>query len=133
MAWSGSSAGCYFGKPGDGCVSNASLIVVAAATAAQHDAMLYVGEYGGPGPNFTGPTAADQAFPTAVLDLQVADAKTGGPFALSTIWAWECPMHRSDMVCIWPNSTAPKEHGSNAMIRAIQRANAAMAADSLST
>jgi hypothetical protein len=54
----------------------------------------------------------------------------GGPmasaFVLSAIWAWECPSHRGDMVCVYPNSTDPKEAGSNTMAAAIRAANEQM-------
>ena len=49
-----------------------------------------------------------------------------GAFALSAIWAWECPTHREDMVCIYPGSTRPKERGSDRMIQLIRAANAQM-------
>ena len=38
----------------------------------------------------------------------------------------QCPTHRRDMVCIWPNSTRANESGSNAMVALLQRANANM-------
>ena len=93
-------------------------------------ALLYVGEYGGQGPNFTGPLLTDQAWPRAVLDAQVrsATAPGRGAWALSTLWAWECYTHRADMVCLWPNSTRPRENASDAMIEYVQRADARMRA-----
>lgn len=61
-----------------------------------------------------------------VLALQVAmqtsernSSLNASNFVMSTIWAWECPSHRTDMVCIFPNSTSPKEAGSNRMASAI--------------
>eukprot|EP00040_Diaphanoeca_grandis_P005351 m.32492 g.32492 ORF g.32492 m.32492 type:complete len:460 (+) comp16652_c0_seq2:92-1471(+) len=113
---------CYFDK--QDCTRNASLILVASRAAQAANAAVFVGEYGGANPNFTGPTAADQLFPTAILQHQVEDAKAGGAIILSAIWAWECPCHRHDMVCIYPNSTVPKEAGSNKMISILQTANA---------
>ena len=82
------------------------------------------------GPNFTGPLLADQAWPRAVLDAQVrsATAPGRGAWALSTLWAWECYTHRADMVCLWPNSTRPRENASDAMIEYVQRADARMRA-----
>jgi hypothetical protein len=155
---------------------NTTIVAVAADAAAKAGGVvLYVGEYGGPNPNFTGPTVQDQSFSAAVLELQVADAagrlplaagtinraaagggggggnggggagvggvsvgvggdvaaaagvgagaSSGGVFILSTIWAWECPAHRADMVCIWPNSTLPNEAGSNRMVELLHSAN----------
>ena len=49
-----------------------------------------------------------------------------GAFVLSTIWAWECPTRREDMVCIWPGSTRAKERGSDRMIELIRTANSRM-------
>jgi hypothetical protein len=109
---------CADGTRGD----NVALATVAAAVAKEAGAALFVGEYGGKGPNFTGPSVQDQSFPAAMLDAQVAD--TSGAFLLSGIWAWMCPSHRKDMVCIYPNSTLPKEAGSNRMVRLLQEANA---------
>ena len=53
-------------------MANVGLVTLAAQRAKSIGKTIYVGEYGGAGPNFTGPTAADQAFPAAMLDLQVA-------------------------------------------------------------
>jgi hypothetical protein len=122
-----------YDKP-DECFFNASnctrpsaaLIADCAATARKANATLFVGEYGGPAPNFTGPSLAAQAFPAAVLQAQVDDARTAGAFALSAIWAWECPTHRNKTNCIWPNSTRPAEAGSGRMLSLIQEANRAM-------
>ena len=71
---------------------------------------MCTGEYGGPSPYFTGPTIADQAFPAAALDYQVEDAKSGGAFGISTIWAWMGATHRKDMVQIWPGSKVSSPH-----------------------
>jgi hypothetical protein len=120
--------GCYFSNDKTNCTWDASLLAVVADAAKKAGKMLYVGEYGGPGPDFTGPTVANQSFPKSVLDLQTSDAQAGGVFSVSTIWAWACPSHRRDMVCIWPGSTRPKEAGSSAMVKVISGANAAMAA-----
>ena len=57
----------------------------------------------------------------------MADAKAGGSFALSAVWAWECPTHRSDMVCIWPHSQVANESGSDAMIALLRDANSQLA------
>eukprot|EP00911_Craspedida_sp_UC1_P000266 UC1_evm4s202 len=121
---------CYFaprGHAGAVC-SNASIAAVAAKEAAADGAILYVGEYGGPAPNFTGPTPASQRFPEDMLQLQVRDAQDGGAFMLSTVWAWACPTHRADMNCIWPGSNDPREAGSARMIALLQNANKNMAA-----
>ena len=65
------NASCYFDR-GSGCQNNASVIRAAAeVTSTTDDVILYVGEYGSAGPNFTGPSAADQIYPSQVLDVQV--------------------------------------------------------------
>ena len=123
-----------FASPGGSVV--AAAVEYAAATLGKP---VYVGEYGGPGPTFTGPSAADQAYPAAVLDYQVQAAPGAGStaggvgaaasssaFPLSTIWAWACPSHRADMACIWPNSTRAKEAGSNRMLKLLTTANEKM-------
>lgn len=117
---------CYFDVYA--CADGTAVLAAAEAQAAAAGALLYVGEYGGAGPNFTGPTRADQAWPRAVLRAQAESARAGGVWALSTLWAWECHTHRHDMVCVWPNSTAPRERGSNAMLADVQRADAQMRA-----
>ena len=119
---------CWFDKKN--CTNDfhspgGNLFQFAAVKAAAVGKALFVGEFGGPNPTFTGPTKANQSFPTALLDYQV---QAGDVFLLSTIWAWSCPSHRKDMVCIWPNSTRAKEAGSNQMLRVINEANAKMAA-----
>ena len=121
-------ARCYFDE--ERCADGTEVLAVAEAAAAANGALLYVGEYGGQGPNFTGPLLADQAWPRAVLDAQVrsATAPGRGAWALSTLWAWECYTHRADMVCLWPNSTRPRENASDAMIEYVQRADARMRA-----
>ena len=50
-------------------MANVGLVTLAAQRAKSIGKTIYVGEYGGASPNFTGPTAADQAFPAAMLDL----------------------------------------------------------------
>jgi hypothetical protein len=100
----------------------AGMVAVGIETANKAGAGLFVGEYGGANPNFTGPSPQDQSYPQMILKTQVAD--TTGTFVLSAIWAWECPSHRHDMTCIWPNSTVPKETGSNRMVGLLQQANA---------
>ena len=97
------------------------MVTIAAEEAASSRTALYVGEYGGPHPNYTGPTSYDQEFPSQILKVQVSQ-----PIPLTTIWAWACPSHRGDMVCIWPNSTRPKERGSKRMIDLLAEANARM-------
>jgi hypothetical protein len=63
----------------------------------------------------------------AALQLQVQAARSGGAFAISSIWAWECPSHRADMRCIWPGSHQRGEEGSDRMVRLLQEANRQMA------
>ena len=111
--------GCYFDKKS--CVRGGAVVTIAAEEAASSRKALYVGEYGGPHPNYTGPTSYDQEFPSQILKVQVSQ-----PIPLTTIWAWACPSHRGDMVCIWPNSTRPKERGSKRMIDLLAEANARM-------
>ena len=118
---------CYFNK--SACVRNATVVNVAERVAAESGAILYLGEYGGPNPNFTGPLASNQAFPRQMLETQVSSRRgiaKGGPgaFALSTIWAWKCPTHAQDMVCIDVNSTEAKEAGSIEMAKLLAEANA---------
>jgi hypothetical protein len=124
---------CWFNKSYCG-MANVGLVALAAQRAKSLGKTIYVGEFGGPGPNFTGPTAADQAFPAAMLDLQVAagagdnGSGGGGSFMLSTIWAFESPSHRKDMSEIWVGSSRPKEQGSTRMLQLIASANKKMAA-----
>ena len=122
---------CWFNNSYCG-LSNVGLVTLAARRAKSLGKTVYVGEYGGPAPNFTGPTNANQAFPAAMLDLQVAaGAKgkgSGSSFMLSTIWAFESPSHRNDMAEIWPGSTRPKELGSARILRLIADANNKMSA-----
>ena len=70
---------------------------------------LYIGEYGGPPPNFTGPSVEHQAFPRALLNWQVEQQQRGRRArlrTLSSIWGWMCPAKRDSMRCIWgDNST----------------------------
>jgi hypothetical protein len=117
---------CYFDK--ERCATGPELVAAAEEAAAKAGAMLFLGEYGGPNPYFTGPTVADQAFPSAMLDSQVNSSVAKGPFMLSAIWAWQCPTHRSDMVCIWPTNpgNVANESGSDRMVSLIQSANAKM-------
>lgn len=78
----------------------------------------------------TGPTKEDQAFPSAAMTLQATEAKAspdGSAFDLSTIWAWMGASHRSDSVFIWPDSSDPKESGSQAMLEQLLQADAALA------
>ena len=115
---------CYFEE--ERCADGTEVLAAAEAEAAAAGALLYVCEYGGVGPNFTGPTLADQAWPRTVLRAQVNSSKARGAWALSTLWAWECYTHRADLVCVWPNGTAPRENASNAMIDAVRQADAQM-------
>jgi hypothetical protein len=114
-------ADCYFDK--DDCANGAKLTESAAIAAKAAGKVLYQGEYGGASPTFTGPTAADVAYPTAILGAQVKSSKTNGAFVLSTIWAWECVSQRDAMVCIWPNSTNANESGSARITQEITEAN----------
>ena len=112
---------CFFQS--NNC-ANASLAAIAAAAVAPK--LLFVGEYGGNNPNFTGPSANDQRFNREMLDLQVASAQSApdaGDIRLSAIWAWECPSHRATMVCIYPKSSRPEEQGSDLMTEYIQQTN----------
>lgn len=108
------SKGCWFGRGRVGChrQGNVSLLDKAAAAAASVGKPLYVGEYGGAPPNFTGPSVEHQAFPEAVLRWQVATSAERGHSrdasvrTLSSLWGWMCPSKRATMRCIWPNASS---------------------------
>lgn len=121
---------CYFAKdPSDpNCIQNASLVDVVAELTEAEGKMLFVGEYGGPNPNFTGPTVADQQFNQDLLSLQVASSKGAGRnrIGMTAVWAWACPSHRADMTCIWPGSNRSKEEGSGRMVELLTETNAAL-------
>ena len=126
--------GCYFKSfPNETCAPLTDVIAAASAAASSAGRGLYLGEYGGPPPNFTGPTMADQAYPSAALALQVAQAKAApnaSAFDLSTIWAFMGAWTRIapwNMVFIFPDSNIPIESGSKAMLDVILRADAALA------
>lgn len=118
---------CWFNKSYCG-MANVGLVTLAAQRARSLGKVIYVGEYGGPNPNFTGPSVENQAFPAAVLDAQVAGDSS---FLLSTIWAFESPSHRKDMAEIWPGSTRAKELGSGRMMQLITAANKKMSAGAI--
>ena len=115
---------CYFNKSNCG-MKEVDIVSVAAKHFGKMGKVIYVGEYGGENPNFTGPSKADQAFPAAILDAQVG-AKN---ILLSTIWAFESPSHRKDMAEIWPRSKRPKEAGSARMMGLIDDANKKLKTD----
>eukprot|EP00966_Prymnesium_polylepis_P294414 6798647-Prymnesium_polylepis.1 len=133
---------CPFGMS-EGCAANGTLsLELAEAAAASAGKLLFVGEFGGPPPNFTGPGAAEQAYPEAVLRLQSEPtaAQHGGgarAFALSAIWAWACPSHLDEMRCLYtregagtgPSSShteAAAYAGSERLLERLQHANARM-------
>ena len=72
-----SNTTCYFNKTNCG-LSTVALLTLAAERAASVGKIAYVGEYGGPHPNFTGPSIEAQSFPAAVLDAQVRRVVGGG-------------------------------------------------------
>ena len=114
--------GCWFGRAADHAChrqNNITLLSVAARAAASVGKPLYVGEYGGRAPNFTGPTEQAQAFPEAVLRWQVESrtAVAGAPRPLSSIWSWSCPSKRATMRCAWPF-----EEGSARLVALLQAA-----------
>ena len=139
------SKGCWFGRGRTGCYrqGNVSLVEAAAAAAASVGKPLYVGEFGGAPPNFTGPSAEHQAFPEAVLRWQVATSAerrrrdpvpNAVPRTLTSLWGWMCPAKRATMRCIWPNASSPLggprsrgwhagEEGSDRMLGLLQWAN----------
>lgn len=108
---------------------NISMLSAAVFRARAQGKMLFLGEYGGNSPNYTGPTPSSRRFPQKCLDTQVEDAKNGiGGLALSAIWAWACPSHRRDMVCIWPGEPdGQKETGTNATLAMLANANRQLA------
>ena len=126
--------GCYFKSFTNQTCAPLTEVIAAASTAASIAGRgLYLGEYGGPHPNFTGPTKESQAFPSAALALQVAQAKSApdaSAFDLSTIWAFMGAWTRIapwNMVFIFPDSKIPSESGSKAMLDLILQADAALA------
>ena len=114
--------GCYFEgyrfKVGCRRQSNVTVLSAAAEAAKSVGKPLYVGEFGGPSPNFTGPTSGAQAFPDAVLRWQ-AEAQ---PRVLSSIWAWECPSHRESMRCVSQSAAERGDAGSRRMLALLQAA-----------
>ena len=63
--------GCYFKSfANESCAPLTDVIAAASTAASIAGRGLYLGEYGGPHPNFTGPTKESQAFPSAALALQ---------------------------------------------------------------
>lgn len=132
---------CYFKSIGnETCASQTDVIAAASTAASSAGRGLFLGEYGGPAPNFTGPTKESQAYPSAVLALQVAQAKSApdaSAFDLSAIWAFMCSWTRNQfpmkMVCIFPDSNLPSESGSKAMLDLILQADAALAKPSTGT
>ena len=132
--------GCYFKSfANESCAPLTDVIAAASTAASIAGRGLYLGEYGGPHPNFTGPTKESQAFPSAVLALQVAQAKSApdaSAFDLSTIWAFMGAWTRIapwNMVFIFPDSNVPSESGSKAMLGLITQADATLAKPSMGT
>ena len=96
---------------------------IASAAAAKSGAVIFVGEYGSHGPDYTGPGQECRRFPAEVLRTQVADPN----ILMSAVWAFGCPSHRRDMVCIWPGMPdGQKENGTEPMLELLHQANAAM-------
>ena len=133
--------GCYFKEAGtnETCAPLTDVIAAASTAASSAGRGLYLGEYGGSNPNFTGPTKESQAYPAAALALQVAQAKAApdaSAFDLSTIWAYMGAWTRIapwNAVFIFPDSDIPSESGSKAMLDLIMQADAALAKPSTST
>ena len=128
---------CYFKEAGTNgsCAPLTDVIAAASIAASTAGKGLYMGEYGGPFPNFTGPTKESQAYPSAVLALQVAQAKSApdaSVFDLSTIWAY-MGCTGGGTVFIDPDSNIPSDSGSKAMLDVILQADAALAKPSNST
>ena len=113
----------YFGQDGAEC-EMLRPVEVAVAAADGTGKLLFLGEYANSSLHFN--RTADRAFPDACLALQAnmsgaRGAARRGAFALSGLWAFECPSH-PDMGCLWPEDT-----GFNATMGAIAAANARMA------
>ena len=133
--------GCYFKEAGtnETCAPLTDVIAAASTAASSAGRGLYLGEYGGSNPNFTGPTKESQAYPAAALALQVAQAKAApdaSAFDLSTIWAYMGAWTRIapwNAVFIFPDSDIPSESGSKAMLDLIMQADAALAKPSTSS
>lgn len=79
----GAPDACYFTPTN---CANASLATIAAQVAQQENKLLFVGEYGGASPTFTGPSDEDQKFPVAMLEIQAENFQQAGAFRLSAIW-----------------------------------------------
>ncbi|KAL1499150.1 hypothetical protein AB1Y20_013661 [Prymnesium parvum] len=126
----------------EGCAANSTLALALAEHAARHAGkMLFVGEFGGPHPHFTGPAVDDQTFPDAVLNFQAGPgfqsdnfpklhggsalvANAPRPFALSAIWAWACPSHIEEMNCMHPNTAIHRSYaGSDRLLERIRQVN----------
>ena len=120
-----SSGECFFTDP---CVDDMAVLTVADQAATQAGVSLFIGEFGGPNPEFTGPSADSQLFPEAVLQTTVDSAQSGGSILISAIWAWECYTHRSDMNCIFPGSDREEEAGSDTMIQVLKDTNRQLSA-----
>eukprot|EP01044_Picomonas_judraskeda_P005722 COSAG03_NODE_548_length_7000_cov_2.644110_7_plen_519_part_00 len=133
--------GCYFKEAGANgtCAPLTDVIATASSAASSAGKGFYLGEYGGPNPNFTGPTRESQAYPSAVLALQVAQAQSApdaSAFDLSTIWAYMGAWTRIapwNAVFIFPDSNIPRESGSKAMLDTVLQADAALANPSRGT
>ena len=122
--------GCWFGRGkasnvSTGCHRQSNMSVIEAAAVAV-DAVgkpLYIGEYGGPPPNFTGPSMEHQAFPRALLNWQVEQQQRGRRArlrTLSSIWGWMCPAKRDSMRCIWGTNSTEWRSGEEGSIRMLQ-------------
>lgn len=118
--------GCWFGRQLDHAChrqSNISVLTAAADAAAEVGKPLYIGEYGGPAPNFTGPTLNATRFPEAVLRWQIARTvsphqkqhkhRQPQPTTISSIWSWTCAAKRATMHCIWPGQYIVEAEGSS--------------------
>ena len=126
--YGGKGGACWFGSKaggGNACYrqSNLSVLSATAEAAAAVGKLLYIGEYGGAPPNFTGPSLAAQAFPEALLRWQEGEARAARESrvrTVSSIWSWTCAAKRASMYCIWPYQEQGKkveEEGASAHMR----------------
>jgi RimJ/RimL family protein N-acetyltransferase len=72
---------CYFSPDQETCAPLIDVIQAAGVAASRAGAALYLGEFGGPKPDFTGPSEQNQTFPAAALELQVAQATNEGMYS----------------------------------------------------
>ena len=81
---------------------NVSMLSAAVLRARAQGKMLFLGEYGGNGPNFTGPAPSSSGFPKSVLILRSKTPKMVLVVLLCLLYGRGLVHPIEDMVCIWP-------------------------------